>query len=169
MTLFDVTMPLVSDDLVVGPYRYWLSRDWNPDLPRACWAMLNPSDATKDRRDPTDKKVEKFTRAWGYGGYTIVNLASLQATDPAELTKAEDPIGPDNYLHFWRAVDTADLVIAAWGASYPQRQMGDLAAAVAAQMLYLGAHVLGLTQAGDPRHPLFMRDDTTPTLWSAAA
>lgn len=167
MTLFDVTAPIVSDDLVVGPYRYWLSRDWDPTLPRICWSMLNPSDATRDRRDPTDKKVEKFTRAWGYGGYTIVNLAALQASDPDELAKVDNPRGPDNMHHFCAAVDAADLVIAAWGASYP-KSLAEDAAQTGQWMSVAGAYVLGLTKNGDPRHPLYMLDSSTPIRWSTS-
>lgn len=168
MTLFDIAPAIISDDIVIGPYRYKLSREWNPSRPHACWAMLNPSKATRERRDPTDKKVEKFTRAWGFGGYTIVNLAALQATDPDELALAEDPVGPGNPEHFWEAVAAGDLVVAAWGASYP-KSLASYVAHIAHRMRDLyEPQVLGLTKDGDPRHPLYMPDATVLTRWEAA-
>jgi hypothetical protein len=168
MTLFAAEPVVRSTDYIVEPYRYWLSREWEPELGRVCWGMLNPSKATKYETDPTDTRVRNFTRDWGYGAYTIVNIGALQATDPTELAHADDPCGPENDTHFREAVERADLVIAAWGASYPKRLAGTVQQK-AAWLKANGAHVLGLTKGGDPRHPLYMLGASRPLLWSEVA
>ncbi|HEY3718310.1 MAG TPA: DUF1643 domain-containing protein [Jatrophihabitantaceae bacterium] len=121
--------------------------------------------ATAERTDPTDTRVRNFTRAWGYGAYTIVNLFAYRATDPDELPTGPEAIGPDQSDHVDQALADAVLTVAAWGASSPAwastytRLVGRL-------LRRDGAHVLGLTASGQPRHPLYMRADTKPVLWS---
>lgn len=166
MTLFDVAPTIVSTDHVVGEYRYTLCRVWDETLPQACFAMLNPSKARRHETDPTDTRVRTFTRDWGYGGYTIVNLAAYSSSNPDDLATAADPIGPENIHHFYEQCDRADRVIAAWGASYP-KVLAETAHRTARWMRDSGAHVLGLTKNGDPRHPLFMPLTSRPILWSS--
>ena len=41
-------------------YRYWLWREWNVELPRLSFVMLNPSTADADRNDPTIRRCIQF-------------------------------------------------------------------------------------------------------------
>lgn len=151
-----------------GRYRYRLDREWAPDLGRVCWIMLNPSTARRDVTDRTDTRVHGFTRSWGYGAYSIVNLHGWCATDPAELATAADPIGPANAEHLAAAIAGAALTVAAWGGSYPARSRPIVRRATRV-LRPGGVHVLGLTASGDPRHPLFMLGAARPMPWHELA
>ena len=99
----------------------------------------------------------------GFQSLQVVNLFALRATRPAALTTSSHPVGPGNDQALLAAVDTAALVIAAWGA-HPR------AAHRARQVLQLldehrgsaprALMCLGRTAAGHPRHPLYLRRDT---------
>ena len=147
-----------------GRYRYRLGRRWAEGA-TVTWIMLNPSTADAANDDPTIRRCTDFTKRWGYGGLTVVNLFALRATDPRALRRAYDqPIGlPDNDRHIVEATASAALVVAAWGAHgtmYARdRQV---------RMLLDGraVHCLGTTKAGQPRHPLYLARDTELAVWS---
>lgn len=76
-------------------YRYALTWQWAPG-PRLLWVMLNPSTASELVNDPTVERCERRARALGFGGFRVVNLFALRATDPRALRLADDPVGPGN-------------------------------------------------------------------------
>lgn len=144
-----------------GRYRYRLRRMWNGHqlLQRvALFVMLNPSTADDVRADPTVRRCLGFARRWGCNSIEIVNLFALVATNPAELSRAAEPIGPDN--DHW--IETAALgardrgiVVVAWGANgnaHPDR-----VAAVGAILRKVGVDVVAFDRelaGGMPAHPL---------------
>jgi hypothetical protein len=135
-----------------GRYRYRLWRRWDRSRPVVVFVMLNPSTADADKDDPTIRRCIGFARAWGYGGIEVVNLFAYRATLPRSLRAVDDPVGPENGRHIRRAVARADLVVLAWGAH-----------ARASRLLSLPrARCLGLTRAGQPRHPLYLRREARP-------
>ena len=147
-----------------GRYRYRLTRRWgDPDAPTVVWCCLNPSSADAFVDDRTVRRIVGFTDRWGFQSLQVVNLFALRATRPAALTTSSHPVGPGNDQALLAAVDTAALVIAAWGA-HPR------AACRARQVLQLldehrgsaarALMCLGRTAAGHPRHPLYLRRDT---------
>lgn len=97
-------------------YRYRLSRIWGSSGTHAVWVMLNPSTADALADDATIRRVMAFTKAWGLGGLTVVNLFALRATDPRELRRHPDPAGPANDQFIAGALDSSVVVVAAWGA-----------------------------------------------------
>ena len=132
-----------------GRYRYRLWRRWDRSKPVVAFVMLNPSSADGRRDDPTIRRCIGFARAWGFGGIDVVNLFAYRASEPRRLREVDDPVGPDNARYLRRAIRRADLVVLAWGAH-----------AVAAGLLSLPrARCLGLTRAGQPRHPLYLPRD----------
>lgn len=148
-----------------GAYRYLLTRVWDPSLPLACWIMLNPSTAGATTTDPTLTRVVKFTAQSGCGGLAIVNLFALRSTDPRALRDHKDPVGPYNDAFIRNAVRETNggPVIAAWGA---QGTLHDRHTAI--HTLLAGAGVTaqcygttGATSHHQPRHPLYLRGDTT--------
>ncbi len=146
-----------------GRYRYRLDRKISDKPGRAAWIMLNPSVAGEEVNDPTATRVINFTDDWGYGTATIGNLAALVSTDPKALKLHGAPIGPYNDEHLHEIVLGADIVIAAWGSSYPK----GMAYRVAEIRRRFGdrLHHLGLTKNGDPRHPLYLPASTQPEPW----
>lgn len=142
-------------------YRYMLSRRWGHG-PTLCWVMLNPSTASAFAEDATSRRVRDFTSRLGsYGGFVIVNLYSLRSTDPKALwTRSEaDRIGPlgDQFIQSQAA--GRGHVIAAWGAHGARNDRGDQIAAMLADA-GVTLHCLGVTNNGQPRHPLYLDGDT---------
>jgi hypothetical protein len=131
-------------------YRYLLGRRWDAG-PIVGWVMLNPSTADGQVDDPTIRRVIGFSKAFGARACVVGNLYALRATNPDELRKHPDPIGPDNdhYLDELFA-DPPFGVVAAWGA----RPEAD--AQAVASMLGRDLMCLGTTKDGHPRHPLYV-------------
>jgi hypothetical protein len=148
-----------------GRYRYWLRRHWQHggNGKTVCFLMLNPSTADALVDDSTVRRCTAFCRSWGYSALTVRNLFALRATDPAELLTASDPVGPDGDEHLLRAA-TAALIVCAWGAEVPFGRDRRALELLAGRHL----HCLGLTRAGGPRHPLYMRGDAVPLPYRSA-
>jgi hypothetical protein len=168
-TLFHDITPaaLLSSD---QRYRYWLTRDWARHGGRRCtFVMLNPSTADATQDDPTIRRCIGFARALGYGGLMVVNLYALRATKPEVLWRADydERVGADNDSELRRALrDAAERdahVIGGWGANAEARRVAEVMALPHAERLT----ALGTTKAGQPRHPLYLRADSTPTRWGA--
>ena len=145
-------------------YRYRLVRVWDSQKPRL--GVVGHSWFTPNhwRDEPTVRRCIRFARAWGYGGIDIGNLFGVRAIDPSSLASVADPVGPDNDANLAAMCTDNDLILLAWGAQAdPDR------AHVVAQMLWrLSEHcggslaVLGWTERGQPRHPLYAPKDATP-------
>ena len=135
-----------------GLYRYLLLRDWR-NGPTVNFVMLNPSTADATQDDPTIRRCAGFAKAWGYGTLAVTNLYAFRATNPAELQRAADPVGPANDDTIKAVALDSALVVCAWGA------LGGARAAVVERMLgRLGVQLysLGMTKGGQPRHPLYL-------------
>ena len=136
-------------------FRYRLWREWDSDLPRLCFVLLNPSVADADADDPTVRRCIGYSKRWGYGAIDVVNLFAFRATRPAYLRRAADPIGPANDRHIREAIESAGGVIAAWGNEGAWR---DRHATVQA-LLPEETLCFGMTRVGQPRHPLYLAKD----------
>lgn len=168
--LFDIDPPMRRGAVIsdCGRYRYRLGRTWDDALPGATFIMLNPSTADASVDDPTIRRCIGYARTWGCGALTVVNLYAWRATDPRELWKTADPVGPENDAHLIAAAKSATAsfgpLVAAWGAHADPWRIGDVLALPG--MDRLGA--LALTKDGQPRHPLYLKADLTPQPWRQA-
>ena len=129
--------------------------------------MLNPSTATEVQNDPTVERCERRARAMGFGGFAVANIFAYRATDPRVMRAAADPVGPENDAAILALTGVADRVLCAWGTHGAHLGRG---AAVEALLRGQGAALfhLGLTQAGAPKHPLYIGYAAQPQLWVAA-
>lgn len=151
-------------------YRYWLERKWNSGPPQV-FVMLNPSTADQDNDDPTIRRCINFAKREGAGGMIVVNLFALRTTDPAQLSLAADPVGPDNT----RAIGEALLfamghgrpIVCAWGA---HRMASDRVPHLVRMVDDFGVAMvcLGVTKDGHPRHPLYVRSTADLIPWPAS-
>lgn len=150
-----------------GTYRWSLQRQWDK-RPMIAWVMLNPSTADAYTDDPTIRRCIAFTRSWGYGGFTVVNLYGLRSTDPKALLTHPDPIGPNNdaELAFIADGPVYPLIMLAWGARAPIERARD-ATEILHRCYDRGGQLatLGWTKGENPRHPLYIRGDTPPQPW----
>lgn len=138
-------------------YRYLLTREWG-DGPVMTFVMLNPSTADAMVDDPTIRRCAGFAKREACTGIAVVNLFALRATDPKSLYSHPDPVGPDNAGFLLRAlVADGGPVVAAWGLHGAFHGRG---LEVARLLAPAGMGCLGVTKAGHPKHPLYVRGDT---------
>ncbi len=145
-------------------YRYVLTRVWDAAGGKVVFVMLNPSTATEAQNDPTVERCERRARALGFGAFRVVNIFAFRATDPRVMRAQADPVGPGNDAAILDSVAWADRVICAWGSHGAHLGRG---AAVTALLRGAGQPLwhLGLTQAGQPKHPLYIGYDRQPEIW----
>lgn len=155
-----------------GLFRYYLVRRWDDDHGELRWCMLNPSVADADTDDPTVRKCTGFAKRWGFGSIRIVNLFAFRATNPRDLLKANDPVGPDNAQHLEEILRTP--VVVAWGGSLPKsmiaREIVKSVTRLAERNVPTPTNpwawwCLGRTKGGEPRHPLMLSYDTAREPW----
>lgn len=142
-----------------GRYRYMLRRTWDHAKPRALFVMLNPSTADAEIDDATIRSCIRLSKSLSYGSFEVVNLFAFRATNPAELQRANDPIGPDNDDLIESAVGRCDLVICAWGA-HPMARSRVSSVRSLLRSRRPAVFCLGKTQAGAPKHPLYIKTGT---------
>ncbi len=149
-----------------GRFRYRLWRVWDNAAQAVLFVGLNPSTADATTDDPTIRRCIRFARDWGYGGLLMGNLYPDRSTNPdALLTRQRNPFHMFvNEADLAEMAESAGLIVAAWGA---HKAVADRAPFILPMLACHGTvHVLGLTAAGHPRHPLYMRADTKPERWA---
>lgn len=144
-------------------YRYTLWRDWRDLLTPAGYVMfigLNPSTADDFQDDPTIRRCIRFTTSWGYGAMCMTNAFAFRTKSPKVMKKQTDPVGADNDKHLMNIAADAAIIVAAWGADgcFMGRDQQ------IREMFRGRLHYLDLTDAGQPRHPLYLKKSLTPQL-----
>ena len=157
-------------------YRYLLIRQLGFGDGAVMFLMLNPSTADETRNDPTIRRCINFGKAWGYGWLYVCNLSSFRATDPKEMLAAEpepDAVWEENLRTILSVAHRCDRVIAAYGAYadalpvvYDEKTGARLnREGFVIEALKANGHdvqCLGMTRHGHPKHPLYLKADTTP-------
>lgn len=126
-----------------GVYRYRLERTIGLQQgPVYAYFGVNGSTATATEDDHTVRKWIGFTKVFGGSRFVVGNVFGYRATDVRELAAAMDPIGPDNALHLDNLME---------------------------QLVQSGKPVMtfGLTNSGDPKHPLTLGYDTPLVEWES--
>jgi hypothetical protein len=149
---------VISED---GNYRYHLCRKIG-DLRGSVvtFIMLNPSTADAVVDDPTIRKCLGFCLRWGCVELHVVNLFAFRATDPADLRRCANPVGPENRDWIRRSIEEAadqiipGPVVCAWGRH--GTYMGQAEIVMGWIEHFCEPMCLGLTRDGHPRHPLYV-------------
>lgn len=152
-----------------GQYRYSLTREWKPELPRLLFIMLNPSKATEAQNDPTIERCERRARALGFGSFRATNLFAWRETDPAILRRVDDPVGPRNddvirASFFDWLTGPESVALCSWGVHGTFRNRSFEVVRILASSSR-GLACLGTTKEGHPRHPLYVPYATAPVPW----
>jgi hypothetical protein len=145
-------------------HRYALVHRWNPLFGDRLilWIGLNPSTADEAQLDPTLTRIRSFSEREGFDGFWMANLFALRTPYPKEMMAAPDPVGPDNDASLLAAADRCERIVAAWGACGKfQARAETVAQLLAGHKLWC----LGTTQAGHPRHPLYVAGDQPLVRW----
>lgn len=145
-------------------HRYALWRIWDEDLPKLVVIGLNPSTADETVNDPTIRRCIGFARREELGGLYMINLHSWRSKDPEDLAspgyrKSYDVALKENQrvIHRVASMNHEGLFIAAWGAHFGAKlQWTRLAVRKWLPNLYC----FGLTNAGMPKHPLYLAANT---------
>ena len=151
-------------------YRYWLTCRWAPG-PALMFVSLNPSTADEHRDDATSRRDIAFADGFGYGAVTLLNLYAGRATNPKDLARMDDPIGPDNDAHLEEKATEHDVIVLAWGGDAEPRRARAVATRIWRICQGTGGTVavLGWTGGGQPRHPLYLPKDTALQCMTARA
>jgi hypothetical protein len=145
-------------------YRYLLGRFWKQGGEGRCvFLMLNPSTADAMVEDPTIRRCMTFARAWGYKQLDVLNLFAFRATQPVNLPRSVEAVGPSNDYYITNVCREAKLVVAAWGVhgAILNRDVEVASGLLKDREL----HCLGTTKEGQPKHPLYIDGATHPGIW----
>lgn len=167
----------MGDDLFGNPFlrrdayfpqpglRAELSRIWDQTSPMACVIGCNPSDAGKDKDDPTSKWWNNWFYESGFGGYRAVNLYPFITPSPqecrriAEWHKRDDWWARDAMMHnlsyLCGIVEQAAKVFVCWGniawdQDYIDHVLETLKCDAGGPELWCW----GINANGSPKHPL---------------
>jgi hypothetical protein len=133
-------------------YRYTLWREF--DMFKKDYVMfvgLNPSKADEIVNDNTVTRCINFAKSWGFGALCMTNIFAYRATKPKDMRAQPQPVGPENDKWLVRCARGADLVVAAWGNHGPF-----LGRDKEVIRLLDNLSCLGITNAGQPIHPLYV-------------
>lgn len=163
-----------------GTYRYEFGGEIGPSEPllaitRAAhvilWIMLNPSNATASKDDPTLGTVVTFSELWGYNRLVVGNLYAYRTKSPKKMWDAMrtgvDIVGPENNTFLTQMVervrDAGGRIMAAWGGDAQRERVREVA--------HLVGEMFCLKTNGDgsPTHPLYQPHDLVPVPWRIAA
>lgn len=136
-------------------YRYTLTRTWDEELPRIVFIMLNPSKATAEISDPTVSRCLERAKRLGFGSLTVLNIFAYRSTNPQDLYKLDDPVGPENDWAITAAIKAGSTVICGWGNHGRLHGRG----AIVLDLLWSIGHkprALKMTSLGEPWHPLYL-------------
>lgn len=148
-------------------HRYSLVHRWNPLFSEnlILWIGLNPSTADENQLDPTLTRIRSFSQREGFDGFWMANIFGLRTPYPKEMMAAKDPVGPGNDDSLQLAAMRCSRIVAAWGACGEYQDRADAVA-----RLFPGKELwcLGTTQAGHPRHPLYVNGKQPLVKWTPA-
>ncbi len=155
-----------ADISACGYFRYSLWRKWGDRKPLV-FVMLNPGTADADHDDPTINRCTTRARRDGYGGLLVVNLFAWRCTDPRELRKTTDPVGPGNEMAILAAARLAGCILCAWGnrGSYRGASRGVI------KLLRAAGHdlyALRVSKTHEPAHPLYLPGNLEPRIYRLA-
>jgi hypothetical protein len=145
---------IFSDDL---RYRYSFYQKWN-DNESIMFVGLNPS--LSEGLNPTLNKCIALAKVWGFGSCYILNLFAARAKTPNDLRKLSEPIGDENDQWLQKTSKLVAKVVFAWGThgNFLDRDF-------VISKMFPDAYCLGKTKDGFPKHPLYLRSDTSLVLF----
>ncbi|MEA1834635.1 DUF1643 domain-containing protein [Methylobacterium durans] len=169
-----------------GTYRFTLTRRWG-EGGRVCFIGLNPSTADHRSDDPTVRRWIHFARAWGYGGFTAVNLYPYRSScpDACRAWSRWEEDGPNRHVRdvirencgiVAREARTAALVVPCWGAGTwdPHGIEQVLEEIRTGEAPWPDLHCFARSKDGSPAHPMArgrnrIPDHAQPVLWRAGS
>lgn len=151
-------------------YRYVLHRRWGEADRAIMFIMLNPSTATEQVDDPTVRKCRTYASRWGYNHLIVGNIMAYRATDPGQLSRIYDPVGPENHQILSKIFTFYQpMLICAWGRVTRKLAHAETAMCALLRDLHAQPHALRVNANGSPGHPLYLSLDAKPVPWTPPA
>jgi len=125
---------------------------------------VNPSTADEIENDRTVSRCIAFARDWGFTGMVMLNCFGYRNKDPEIMFAEDEPVGPENNEALGYFVNTLPRIVAAWGNAGLHRGRS-----TEVRSILRGRDSvfhLGMTEAGEPKHPLYLSRATEPELWT---
>lgn len=135
-------------------YRYSLSRIWDEKKPLVGLIGLNPSTADHLEDDNTILRCITFSKAWGFGGFYMMNLFAYRATKPSVMMESKLPIGSENDKYLLELKNKVQKVVVCWGnnGSHNNRSQ-EVLKLFHKEKLYC----IEVNKSGEPAHPLYLK------------
>lgn len=155
-----------------GLFRYELRRVWKPRKRVMVFVGLNPSTADENTDDPTIRRILGFADDWGFGTLVMLNAFAFRSTDPKALhvraARRREIVGRENDETIRRtfAEHRGTRLVMGWGANGTLLERGRDVARVALSV-HRRPECFGLTQNGQPKHPLYLAATTRPMRYAA--
>ena len=128
---------------------------------------INPSTAHPEHLDRTVSRVEKFATGKDYDSWAMLNIYAQRATSPGDIHKDMNSELHEQNLRAIRQITgqvSSFDICAGWGVeinrrSYMMRCLRDMAEILGTERRWW--HLGKLTKEGHPRHPLYLRSDSS--------
>ena len=129
-------------------YRYSLKRIWDNDKPKVLFIMLNPSLADNYKDDPTIRRLIKFAKLYGYGGFYVGNLFSYITPYPSELLDKDLMFSKKNIHEIKKMTGLTKDVVYGWGNSFEEPEW--------LKQIISNPKCFGKNKNKTPKHPLYL-------------
>jgi Uncharacterized protein conserved in bacteria len=94
----------------------------------------------------------------------MLNAFAFMATNPRDMGRADDPVGPENDVHIRAVAREVGFIVVAWGNGVQWKNRGGAVLDILGKVW-----TLALTRRGFPRHPLYVRGGTLPEVLTRRA
>ena len=98
-------------------FRYGYTKTWDTEKKKAIFILMNPSKGTELQLDNTIVVINNHCVREGFGGFSILNLFPLMATDPKELSWNLHLKSAENISFIEEALKHSEDIFIAWGSS----------------------------------------------------
>jgi len=132
--------------------RYSLWRIWNQDLPKILYIMLNPSIANQFEDDSTVRRLNYFTKKFGFGGFYVGNIYPHITPFPNVLYSLNLTYSKKNYFYLNSMIEKSAKIVFAWG-NCKENPLW-IENMVKAPLCF------GHNKNGSPKHPLYLPKNT---------
>lgn len=128
-------------------------------LRRVAFYGVNGSTAGPTINDRTVGKWIGFCQQWDVSDFIVGNVFGYRSKNVHDLGQVSDPIGPENDAHLAKIIEDADVHIPCWGSREKVPRQLRYRFDLVLDMLHSSGKPVkcfGLTNAGDPLHPLYL-------------
>jgi hypothetical protein len=129
-------------------HRYSLKRIWDNDKPIVLFIMLNPSLADNYKDDPTIRRLIKFAKLFGYGGFYVGNLFSYITSYPKDLVDKDLSFCNKNLKEIRKMISLSKEVVYGWGNSFEEPDW--------LKKIISNPKCFGKNKNKTPKHPLYL-------------